>query len=55
MVITEEWFHNGYRHRLKGPGYIDKDLKEYWIYGKNYRDKQKWEIEVNRLLMLEEL
>ena len=27
----------------------------YWIHGKRYMDKNDWEIEVNRILMLSEL
>ena len=56
---SEEWFYNGYRHRLNDPAkiiYINGKigLKEYYIHGKQLT-KEEWEIEVNRLEMLQEI
>ena len=58
--IKEEWFYNGYRHRLNGPAELQTLQKkvingEYWIHGKRYRNKTDWEIEVNRIKTLNEM
>ena len=53
-------FH-GLLHRLDGPaityfkqnGTIDEE--RYGIFGKRYYNKQDWEIELNRIKMLEEI
>ena len=41
-------------HNILGPAIIYKTEVGYWIHGKGY-NKQEWEFEVNRILMLEEL
>ena len=54
------WFKHGYVHRLTGPSYIKYDiydkpiLKEYHIEGKELTQEQ-WEIEVNRINILNEI
>ena len=56
------YHYHGYLHRLVGPAVIyvtqygnKKMDKFYFIYGKHYKNKQLWEIEAHRLLMLEEI
>ena len=36
------WYHHGKLHRLDGPAVINenKNLKEYWIYGVQYRKNE---------------
>ena len=48
---------NGKLHNLFGPAIIfyDGDNKSYWIDGKRYDNKKDWEIEVNRIKMIEEI
>ena len=53
---------NNFLHNINGPAWINDgdgcsshQIEEYWIHGKHYENKQDWEIEVNRLLMLGEL
>ena len=44
---------NNFVHNLNGSAWIDIEL--YLIHGQEYETKQHWEIEVNRLKMLEEI
>ena len=53
------WDYNGYSHRLNGPAMIDSSVVyyslRYFIHGKEYKNKNEWEIEVNRIKTLEEI
>ena len=44
---------NNFLHNLEGKAWYG-GIMEYWIHGKNY-EKKEWEIERNRLLMLEDV
>ena len=60
ILKIEYWYKHGYRHRLTGPGYMLYtgkgliDTKLYYIHGKELC-KEQWEVEANRLLMLNEI
>ena len=45
---------NNFAHNLNGSS-GDFFIEPYYIHGNHYKNKNEWEIEVNRLLMLEEL
>ena len=45
---------NNYLHNLNGPAWCFSGMLDYHIHGKQYT-KEEWDIERNRLLMLEEL
>ena len=55
-INNEQWYEHGYVHRLTGPATIDYNHyeKQYCIYGKRM-SQEEWEVEVNRLLMLNEI
>ena len=44
---------NNFAHNLDGPAW--GPLGYYFIHGKHYKNKQDWELEVNRIKTLEEL
>ena len=48
---------NNFLHKLNAPAWYNAygTFTEYWIHGKLYKTKEEWELEVHRLLMLEEL
>ena len=45
---------NDFLHSLDGYAWVEGDLKEYRIHGKELT-KEEWEIERNRILILEEI
>ena len=46
---------NNLLHNLNGYAWSTIGVDEYWIHGKEFKSKNDWEIEVNRILMLDEL
>ena len=46
---------NSFLHNLNGYAYHSPTFFQYRIHGINYKSKEVWEIEANRLLMLDEL
>ena len=44
---------NNFLHSLDGFALLFK-FNDYWIHGKYYKNKRDWEIEVNRIKILEE-
>ena len=53
---------NNFLHNINGPAWINgggfnssDEIEEYWIHGKHYKNKQDWEIEVNRILTLNKI
>ena len=48
---------NDFLHNLNGPSikYKDYDYGTYWIHGKRYFKQIEWEIEVNRIKIIDEL
>ena len=56
------YHYHGHLHNLNGPAVIYKTQHGnkkmdnfYFIYGRHYNNKEEWEMEANRLLMLEEI
>ena len=48
---------NNCLHNLDGPSsiWIRTKKEEYYIHGKYFKNKQDWELEVNRIKMIDEL
>ena len=44
---------NNFVHNLAGPAWVNSEVSTYHIHGKQYYRKEDWDIERNRLLMLE--
>ena len=57
---SEIWYKHGIDHRLTGPSWISYNdngeiyMKGYYIEGKEYT-REDWEVEVNRIQMLNEI
>ena len=60
FIESEWWFNHGLEHRLTGPATIfygkegEITTKGYWIEGK-YLDQEQWELESNRVNILNDL
>ena len=60
-IRTMAWYDNGLPHRLNGPAYIwyfqDGSVLSslYYINGEYFLSKSEWEIERNRIIMLNEI
>ena len=60
-IQCEIYMENNLEHRIEGPSRIEYRIdgtiinKAYWIHGKYFENKRDWEIEANRIKMLNEI
>ena len=47
--------YNNFLHNLNDFAWIYSGIGGYWIHGKYFKNKQQWEIEGNRIKMLEQI